>query len=103
VTKSIPSEIVYEDDRVLAFKDIHPKADIHLLIVPKRHYQSLAGLTDEDESLMGHILVVVSRLAKELEVESGFKLAVNNGSTAGQVVDHLHFHLMGGRLHSHIA
>jgi histidine triad (HIT) family protein len=101
--KSIPSEIVFEDEQVLAFKDIHPKADVHILIIPKRHYQSLAGLTEADSALMGHLLLVASRLAKELGIESGFKLAVNNGLKAGQEVDHLHFHIMGGRLHSHLA
>lgn len=103
IAKSIPSEIVFEDDQVAAFKDIHPKADIHVLVVPKRHIQSLAGLTDADAALMGHLIVTASRLAKELGIESGFKVAVNSGLKAGQEVDHLHIHLMGGRFHSHLA
>ena len=101
--KSIPSAIVYEDDKVVAFKDIHPKADIHVLVIPKRHIQSLAGLTEADTALMGYILLVISRLAKELGVEDGFRLRVNNGLAAGQEVDHLHFHLIGGRCHNDIA
>ncbi len=99
IQKKIPSPIVYEDDRALAFADISPQAPTHLLIIPKRHIARLADLQSGDEGLMAHLLIVVQKLAKEKGLlESGFRTVINSGEDAGQSVFHLHVHLMGGRI-----
>jgi histidine triad (HIT) family protein len=94
----VPSEILYRDDQVIAFADISPKAPVHLLVVPKRHIEAVADLTEADEPLMGHIVTVANRLAREAGVsEKGYRLVVNCGPEGGQLVPHLHLHLLGGR------
>jgi histidine triad (HIT) family protein len=96
VAGEIPSTKVYEDDLVYAFKDIDPKAPIHVLIVPKKHVESLSRL--DDGAIVGHIAMVVKQLADELGIaENGYRLVCNTGKNGGQTVDHLHFHLLGGR------
>ena len=97
--KETPAAAVYEDDAVIAFKDLEPQAPVHVLIIPKKHIGSLLGLTEEDKALVAHIHVdVVPRLAKELGLaENGFRVVVNTGAEGGQTVGHLHFHLLGGR------
>lgn len=99
VAKEIPAQIVYEDKDVLSFKDINPMAPVHLLIIPKKHYQDLDAAAPADESLLGHIMAVAQKLAVEHGIaESGYRVVANNGLDAGQIVDHLHFHLIGGHL-----
>lgn len=94
----IPSEKVYEDDEVLAFKDINPAAPIHILVVPKKHIESLLKLEDDDYELVGKIQKVINKLAKDLNIEQeGFRVIVNCGKDAGQEVMHLHYHLLAGR------
>lgn len=97
--KEIPSSFVYEDETVVAFKDIDPKAPHHVLIIPKKHIKSIYDLKDEDREIISHIFVdVVKKIADELGVnEKGFRLAVNTGEEGGQTVSHLHIHLLGGR------
>ena len=96
--RDIPSEIAYEDDEVIAFKDIQHLAPVHLIIIPKIHLRSLNDVTPEHEALIGHIFGVIRRLAKELGVaESGYRVVTNTGTDGGQVVGHLHFHLLGGQ------
>lgn len=97
--KEIPSSLVYEDETVVAFKDLEPQAPVHVLVIPKKHIESLLALTDEDKALVGHILAdVVPQLARELGVsEKGFRVVANTGEEGGQSVKHLHFHLLGGR------
>ena len=97
--KEIPATAVYEDNSVIAFKDLEPQAPVHVLIIPKKHIKSLLDLTQEDRALVAHIHVdVVPQLAKELGlVEKGFRVVVNTGEEGGQTVGHLHFHLLGGR------
>ena len=97
--KEIPSTIVYEDEQVLAFRDLEPQAPQHVLVIPKKHVGSLLELEAEDKDLAAHILVdVLPRLARELGVaESGFRVVANTGKEGGQTVQHLHFHLLGGR------
>lgn len=98
VARQSPSDIVYEDDAVVAFKDIYPKAPVHLLIVPRRHIASLADATDEDATLLGRCLVAARRLAESSGyAEKGFRLGVNTGPEGGQVVYHVHFHFTAGR------
>ena len=94
----IPSEKVYEDDEVLAFKDINPAAPIHILVVPKKHIESLLKLEDNDYELVAKIQKVINKLAKQLNIEEeGFRVIVNCGKDAGQEVMHLHYHLLAGR------
>lgn len=93
-----PADIVYQDDTVVAFRDIYPKAPVHVLIVPRRHIPSLAHVTPEDEPLLGHMMYVASRIAEEQGVrDSGFRTIVNTGPDGGQEIYHLHIHLLGGR------
>ena len=93
----IPSDVVYQDDTVMAFKDIHPKAPIHVLIIPKKHIKSMADITREDLPIISHMMEVVNIVAKKLGVPGTYKLVINTGSDAGQVVMHLHMHMLGGK------
>lgn len=94
----IPSQKVFEDETVIAFKDLSPKAPVHVLIVPKKHIQSVAQFQSEDKELAAHIFVdVVPKLAAQLGLDGGFRLVVNTGNNGGQTVPHLHVHLLGGR------
>jgi len=94
----IPTDLVYEDDTVAAFKDLNPVAPVHVLIVPKEHKLNLSQYTEEDEKLLGHMLVTAARIARELGLEeSGYRVITNAGPDAGQSVMHTHFHLLGGR------
>ena len=93
----LPAEKVFENDRILAIKDLYPKAPIHLLIMPKKEIKNLQSLSPEDLGLMAEIIAVAQKLAKEFKIEDGYRLITNNGSDAGQIIFHLHFHLIGGR------
>ncbi|MCR1897851.1 histidine triad nucleotide-binding protein [Irregularibacter muris] len=96
--KEIPSEFLYEDDKVVAFKDIDPQAPVHILIIPKAHYDSILDIVDKEGDLVGHIHKVATKLAKDWGVaEKGFRLVNNCGEDGGQSVKHLHYHLLGGR------
>lgn len=98
VARQSPADIVYEDDTVLAFKDIYPKAPVHLLIVPKRHIASLAETADADADVLGRCVLAARRLAETAGyAEKGFRLSVNTGPEGGQVVYHVHFHFTAGR------
>jgi len=92
----IPGSKVYEDDEVLAFHDIHPFARVHFLIIPKAHVASLADCTAEHERLLGKMLLLAPRLAKEQGLETGFKTLINTGRGGGQEVFHIHVHVFGG-------
>ena len=98
VAGKIPSDSVYQDGEVMSFRDINPKASTHLLIIPKDHIPSLAQITSEQLPLMGHMLDVANKLAKKEGIlESGYKVVINCGRGGGQLVPHLHLHLIGGR------
>jgi histidine triad (HIT) family protein len=98
VEGKIKGNIAYQDDSVVAFKDINPKAPVHVLIIPRKHVAGVLDLTAEDGALIGHIFAVAVRLAREQGIaESGFRVVVNSGADAGQSVFHLHYHLLGGR------
>lgn len=98
LNKELPSEIVFEDDHVLAIKDINPLAPVHLLLISKKHIASLNEVLPEDEGLMGHILMLAQKLAREFGIaESGYRVVTNIGEEGGQVVKHLHFHVLGGK------
>jgi histidine triad (HIT) family protein len=96
--KQIPSTIVYEDQEIIAFRDINPQAPQHILLIPIRHINSMAELSNEDGPLLLHIFHVANQLAEEFNIkQSGYRFVTNIGPDAGQSVLHLHFHLLGGR------
>ena len=97
IDKEIPAKIVYEDDRCLAFQDVNPQAPTHVLLIPKKEIPALDRLSSEDQMLLGHLLLVVRKLAEQFGLSGGFRVVVNCGPDAGQSVDHLHLHLLGGR------
>lgn len=97
INREIPSEIVFQDDHVTAFKDIHPLAPVHVLIVPNKEIATAADVTPEDEQVLGHMFIVARRVAEEMGIaESGYRLIVNCKGDGGQEVFHLHMHLLGG-------
>ncbi len=98
VDREIPAAIVYEDEVVLAFKDINPQAPIHVLVVPKKPIARVADATPADQAILGHLLLKTGEVAKQLGlVPGGFRLVFNNGPAAGEAVPHLHCHILGGR------
>ena len=98
VSEKAKAEIVYRDEQVTAFRDIHPVAPTHILIVPNRHIESVDALEAEDEPLMGHLFTVARKLAEEEGISrGGYRLITNTGANGGQTVFHLHVHLMGGQ------
>ena len=97
IAREIPADIVFEDDVCLAFRDIAPKAPVHILVIPKKPIVSLADLTEDDQAAMGRCVVVASIVAKQEGLDNGYRLVVNSGADGGQEVPHLHFHLLGGR------
>jgi len=97
-----PAQVVYRDEQVTAFRDIHPAAPVHILIIPNRHIPALTETSAEDQALLGHLLVVARELAeREAIAVNGYRLAINTGADGGQLVYHLHLHLMGGRKFAH--
>ena len=98
VSGKLPTDIVYQDEEVIAFRDIEPQAPVHLIIIPRRHIPSLVQLSQADLSLVGHMVDIANQLAKREGVaESGYRLVMNCGKEGGQLVPHLHMHLLGGR------
>lgn len=97
IDRQIPADIVYEDDQCLAFRDIHPQAPIHVLVIPKKEIATLDELTLEDEPLVGHLFLAMQKIAAKLGLDRGYRIVVNCGPDAEQVVMHVHFHLLGGR------
>lgn len=97
IDKQIPAEIVYEDDRCLAFRDIAPQAPTHLLVIPKKEIASVDSIEPDDAELLGHIWTLLPKLAQQLGLNEGYRVVVNCGPNGGQEVNHLHFHLLGGR------
>ncbi len=95
---TIPSDKVYEDDHTLAFRDLHPQAPTHVLLIPKEHLDSLNDASQSDQALLGHMLRLAPKIANQLGIaESGFRTVINTGAEGGQTVAHLHIHLLGGR------
>lgn len=97
INGEIPSNKVYEDDDILAFRDISPMAPTHILVIPKRHIASMAEITSEDSNLIGHIFAKIADIAREEKIDDGFRVISNCGKAAGQTVFHLHYHVIGGR------
>ena len=97
IKKEIPADILYEDDQCLAFRDVNPQAPVHFLVVPKKAIPSLQELTPDDQSLIGHIHGVITKLVVQEGIEEAYRVVVNTGARAGQSVFHLHYHVLGGR------
>ena len=96
IDKQVPSDIVYEDDLAIAFRDIDPQAPIHVLVVPKKALRTIADVREEDRELLGHLFRVIQEVAAKEKI-TDYRLVVNNGRRAGQVVPHLHIHMLAGR------
>lgn len=97
IDREIPADIVYEDEHCLAFRDIAPQAPVHVLLIPKKEITSIDQVTDGDQELLGHLCLVVRSVAGQLGLGNGYRVVVNCGADAGQMVNHLHFHILGGR------
>jgi histidine triad (HIT) family protein len=98
IAREIPADIVYEDDRVIAIRDIHPQAPVHVLLVPKRPIPRVGAAKPEDQEVLGHLLLKAGEVARRLGLDtSGFRLVMNHGADGGETVPHLHCHLLGGR------
>ena len=93
----IPADVVFEDEHCLAFHDVNPQAPTHVLVIPKKEIPSLDDVADEDQALMGHLHQVIRDLARQLGLSNGYRVVVNCGEDGAQTVNHLHFHLLGGR------
>ncbi len=97
IRREIPADIVYEDNLALAFKDVHPQAPVHILVIPKQPIAKLADAESKDHALMGHLLLTAKRVAEQAGLKDGYRIVINNGPDAGQTVYHLHLHILGGR------
>ncbi len=97
IARQIPADIVYEDELCLAFRDINPQAPVHILIIPKNPIPKVIDATEADKDLLGHLLIVAGKIAKNEGHEEAFRLVINNGENAGQSVFHLHVHILAGR------
>lgn len=97
INRQIPADIVYEDAECLAFRDVNPQAPVHILVVPKQPIARLVEAGDNDQALLGRLLLTANQVAREQGVGEAFRLVVNNGAAAGQSVFHLHLHILGGR------
>ena len=97
IAREIPAEIVHEDDRCIAFRDIPPQAPTHVLVVPRKPIPGVGSAGREDEAVLGHLLLVAAEVARREGLSDGYRLVVNNGPHAGQSVDHIHVHLLGGK------
>ncbi len=97
IDREIPADIVYEDDRCLAFRDLNPQAPVHFLVIPKEEIISLADADEQDTVLLGHLLSTARMLAEQMRLANGYRVVINCGPDGGQSVDHLHLHVLGGR------
>ncbi|MEH2128904.1 histidine triad nucleotide-binding protein [Nostoc sp.] len=97
IRREIPADIVYEDNLALAFKDIHPQAPVHILVIPKKIIATLADAESEDHAVLGHLLLTAKRVAEEAGLKNGYRVVINAGDDGGQTVHHLHLHILGGR------
>jgi len=97
IRREIPADIVYEDDLSLAFRDVSPQAPTHILVIPKKPIPRLSEATQDDATLMGHLLMTVKKVAEQEKLSNGYRVVINNGQDGGQTVDHLHLHILGDR------
>lgn len=97
IRREIPATIVYEDDLCLAFNDINAQAPIHILVIPKKPIKCIDSAENEDQALLGHLLLTVKKVAQQVNLSNGYRVVINNGNDGGQTVDHLHLHILGKR------
>lgn len=97
IAGQIPASMVYQDEQLVAFKDIHPKASVHILLVPRKHIATLADAEAMDQALLGHMMLTLPKIAREQGLDSGFRTVLNTGHGGGQEVFHMHYHLLGGK------
>ena len=97
INREIPADIIYEDDLSIVIKDIQPQAPTHLLIIPKKVISKLSDASNNDELILGHLMLVAGKVATQLDLNDTFRIVINNGAKAGQSVFHLHLHLLSGR------
>ena len=98
IARQIPADIVHEDDHVIAFRDIHPQAPVHIIVIPKRPIPRIGEARPDDAAMLGHLMLVAASVAKAAGLgETGFRLVINNGPDGGETVPHLHCHVLGGR------
>lgn len=97
IARELPADVLYEDERCLAFRDVNPQAPLHVLVIPKKPIPRLTDAGDEDEALLGHLLLVARRIAAEEGYAEGYRVVLNSGAEAGQTVFHLHLHVLAGR------
>jgi len=98
INKKSPAKILYEDDEIIAFPDINPSAPVHILVIPKKHIKSVNELETKDQAIVGKMILVAKKLAKENKInQSGYRLVINTGKDSGQIIEHLHLHLLGGK------
>jgi histidine triad (HIT) family protein len=97
IDREIPAQVVYEDERCLAFHDVNPQAPVHVLLIPKKPIPSIQSIEETDSALLGHLWWVIGRIAEQLPLTGGYRVVANCGDDGGQTVPHLHFHLLGGR------
>ncbi len=98
VAGDIPSTKVYEDEKVLAFRDIAPMAPVHILVIPKEHISGVSAITPENSAILSHMFEVIAKIAREEGLDNGYRVVSNCGPDAGQTVPHLHFHILGGKM-----
>ena len=98
VAGNIPSDLVYQDEKLVVFRDLHPKAKTHLLLVPRVHIKSLLEVEEEHRDLLAHMMLILPKVASDAGLKTGFRTIINTGAGGGQEIDHLHFHLLGGGL-----
>lgn len=97
IRREIPANIIYEDELCLAFRDVSPQAPVHVLLIPKKPISQLSQAEDQDQALLGHLLLIAKKIAQQEKLDRGYRLVINNGDDGGQTVYHLHVHLLGGR------
>ena len=97
IKKEIPADILYEDDDCVAIKDINPQAPVHILVIPKKPIAKVVDAKEEDKILLGHLLLIAGKIARDHGISDTFRVVINNGAEAGQTVFHLHLHILGGR------
>jgi histidine triad (HIT) family protein len=97
IDREVPSKILFEDDKCIVIEDIAPKAPTHLLVIPKKPIKKLSEVKPDDKNLLGHLMIVISKITKELNIEDAFNIIINNGEEAGQTVFHLHIHILAGK------
>jgi histidine triad (HIT) family protein len=97
ISGEIPSEFLYEDEHCIAINDINPQSPVHVLVIPRKPIRMLVDAEPEDQALLGHLMLVAGKVARDLGVEEGFRVVVNNGESVGMTIYHLHLHIMGGR------